>query len=44
MDGDEGLKFAVSLDQVHHVFHLDFRVSRGAVVGIGAGVGAGPGA
>lgn len=44
VDGDEGLEVAVSLDQVHHVLHLDFRVSRGAVVGIGAGAGAGAGA
>lgn len=44
VDRNEGLEVAVSLDQVHHVLHLDFRVSRGAVVGIRAGVGACPGA
>ena len=34
VDGDEGLEVAVALDQVHHVLHLDLRVSRGAVVGV----------
>lgn len=42
--GDEGLEVAVALDQVHHVLHLDLRVSRRAVVGVGAGVFAGAGA
>lgn len=44
VDRDEGLEVAVSLDQVHHVLHLDLRVSWGAVVGLGARVAAGPGA
>ncbi len=44
VDGDEGLEVAVALDQVHHVLHLNLRVSRGAVVGIGAGVLTGTGA
>lgn len=41
VDGDEGLEVAVALDQVHHVLHLDLRVSRWAVVGVGARVPAG---
>lgn len=44
VDGDEGLEVAVALDQVHHVLHLNLRVSRGAVVGFRAGVPAGTGA
>lgn len=38
VDGDEGLDVAVALDQVHHVLHLNLRVSRGAVVGFRARV------
>lgn len=41
MDGDEGLEVAVALDQVHHVLHLDLRVSRRAVEGVRARVPAG---
>lgn len=44
MDGDKGFEVAVTLDQVHHILHLDLRVSRGAVVGFGAGVTTGTGA
>lgn len=44
VDGDEGLEVAVAPDQVHHVLHLDLGVSRGAVVGIRAGVLTGTGA
>lgn len=44
VDRNEGLEVAVALDQVHHVLHLDLRVSRGAVVGLGAGVATGTGA
>lgn len=39
--GDEGLEVSVALDQVHHVLHLDLRVSPRAVVGVGAWVFAG---
>lgn len=42
--GDEGLEVPVTLDQVHHIPHLDLRVSRGAVVGVRAGVPTGTGA
>lgn len=41
VDGDEGLEVAVAPDQVHHVLHLNLRVSRGAVVGLGARVATG---
>jgi len=44
VDGDEGLEVAVATDQLHHVLHLDLRVSRGAVEGVGARVPTGPGA
>lgn len=27
VDGDEGLEVAMALDQVHHVLHLNLRVS-----------------
>lgn len=39
---DEGLEVSMALDQVHYVLHLNLRVSRWAVVGLGAGVSAGP--
>lgn len=42
--GDEGLEVSMALDQVHHVLHLDLRVSRRSVVGVGTGVFAGTGA
>lgn len=44
MDGDEGLKVSMTLDQVHNVLHLDLRVSKGSVVGVRAGVLTGTGA
>lgn len=43
VDRDEGLEVAVALDQVHHVLHLDLRVSRGTMIGVGAGAAAGAG-
>jgi len=42
MDRDEGLEVAMALDQVHHILHLNLRVSRGTVIGIIAGICTGP--
>lgn len=41
VDGDEGLEVPVGVDEVHHVLHLNLRMGRRSVVGIGAGFVAG---